>query len=128
METFLQIVQTVALVAVAAFCIAGLLILIRLRKILTGFGQNISDVSSRAVPVLENLEFITARLKSITESIDDQVTLVGDSLGSIRDVTDSIVALERKVQEQIEGPILESLAFIGALLKGFKTFMDRLRS
>jgi hypothetical protein len=127
-ETFLQIIQIIALISVAAFCIAGLVIMIRLRKIVTGFGEDMAEVSSRAVPVLENLEFITSRLKSISETVDDQVTLLGDSLGSIRDVTDNIVALERKVQAEIEGPILETLAFIGAILKGVKTFMDRLRT
>jgi hypothetical protein len=127
-ETFLQIIQVIALISVAAFCIVGLFILVRLRKILTGFGEDMAEVSNRAVPVLENLEFITARMKSISETVDDQVTLLGDSFGSIRDVTDNIVALERRVQSEIEGPILETLALIGAILKGVKTFMDRLRA
>ncbi|MDH3252908.1 MAG: hypothetical protein OEM41_08955 [Ignavibacteria bacterium] len=127
MENFLLIVQTVTLVFLALVCIAGFFVILKLRSILTGFGKNMGEISDRAIPVLENLEFVTARLKSITESIDDQVTLVGDSLGSIREVTDNIVALERKVQERIEGPILESIAFIAAILKGVKAFRDRIR-
>jgi len=126
-ENFLLIVQTVTLVFLALVCIAGFFVILKLRSILTGFGKNMGEISDRAIPVLENLEFVTARLKSITESIDDQVTLVGDSLGSIREVTDNIVALERKVQERIEGPILESIAFIAAILKGVKAFRDRIR-
>jgi hypothetical protein len=126
-ENFLLIVQTITLVFLALVCIAGFAVVLKLRIMLGDFGKNIGEISDRAIPVLENLEFITARLKSTTESIDDQVTLVGDSLGSIREVTDNIVALERKVQERIEGPILDSVAFIAAILKGVKAFRDRIR-
>jgi len=126
-ENFLLIVQTITLVFLALVCIAGFVVVLKLRSMLGDFGKNMGEISDRAVPVLENLEFITARLKSITENIDDQVTLVGDSLGSIREVTDNIVALERQVQERIEGPILDSIAFIAAILKGVKAFRDRIR-
>ena len=127
MENFLLIVQTITLVFLALVCIAGFAVVLKLRSMLGDFGKNIQEISDRAVPLLENLEFITARLKSITESIDDQVTLVGDSLGSIREVTDNIVALERQVQERIEGPIMDSIAFVAAILKGVKAFRDRIR-
>ena len=68
-------------------------------------------MTSRALPILENMEYITARVKSITENIDDQVMIVRESIASVREIADNVVALERKVQDRIEGPILDGVAF-----------------
>ena len=90
--------------------------------------KDFKEMTTRAVPVLENMEFITARLKSITENVDDQVMIARESISSIREVADNIVALERRVQERIEGPILDTVGFVAAVLKGVRTFVERVRA
>jgi len=80
------------------------------------------------VPILENTEYVTTRLKSIAESIDDQVMTVRESIASVREVADNIVALERRVQDRIEGPLLEGISFASALVRGIRTFLERVRS
>jgi hypothetical protein len=67
-------------------------------------------------------------VKSITENVDDQVIVVRESIGSLREVAENIVELERRVQERIEGPILDTVALIAALFKGVRTFVDRVRA
>lgn len=124
----LVIVEILALLCLSAVCIYLILVLMRLRDMLVGVEKDLKEVTSRVVPVLENMEFITARLKSITENIDDQVMIVRDSISSVREIADNIVALEQKVQERIEGPILDSVAFVAALLKGVRTFFERVRA
>ena len=124
----LVVVEIVALLCLSAVCIYLILVLIRLKDMLTGMEKDLKEITSRALPVLENMEFITARVKSITENIDDQVMIIRDSIGSVKEIADNIVAVERKVQERIEGPILDSVAFIAALIKGVRTFFDRVRA
>ncbi len=128
MDIALTLSLIAALLALSAVCVYLILVLVRVRDILNNVEKDLKEVTSRALPVLDNMEFITARVKSITENIDDQVMMVRDSIGSIREVADNVVALERKVQERIEGPILDTVAFIAALFKGVRTFVDRVRA
>jgi uncharacterized protein YoxC len=127
-DPILVVVEIVALLCLSAACIYLILVLIRLKDMLLGMDKDLKEITSRVLPVLDNMEFITARVKSITENIDDQVSVVRDSIGSVKEIADNIVALELKVQERIEGPILDSIAFVAALIKGVRTFFDRVRA
>jgi uncharacterized protein YoxC len=125
---FLVIAQILALLCVSAVCIFLIIVLLRVREVLASFERDMKEVTTRALPVLDNMEFITSRVKGITESIDDQVLVVRESIGSMKEVADNIVALERKVQERIEGPILDTIGFLAAIFKGVRTFFERVRA
>jgi uncharacterized protein YoxC len=127
MEPVLVIALTVALLCLSALCIYLIVVLARVRDILNGVEKDFKEMTSRAVPILENMEFITSRVKSITENIDDQVMIVRESISSVRQIADNIVAMEKKVQDRIEGPILDSVAFVASIFNGVRTFFDRLR-
>lgn len=128
MELALVVAQIVALLSLSALCVYMILVLVRVRDVMTSLEKEVKDVTTRAVPVLENMEYITSRVKSITDNIDDQVAAVRDSIGSIKMIADNVVDLERRVQERIEGPILEVVGFASALFKGVRTFIDRVRN
>ncbi len=128
MDIVLTIALIVALSCLSAVCVYLILVLIRVRDILNNVEKDLREMTSRAIPVLDNMEFITARLKSITENIDDQVMMIRESVGSVREIADNIVALERKVQERIEGPILDTVAMVAAVFKGVRTFVERVRA
>jgi uncharacterized protein YoxC len=127
-ETVLLVAQIVALFAVTAVCSYLIVVLIRVKEMLVNIERDIKAVTERTMPVLENIDYVSARLKSITENVDDQVMMVRESVGSIREIADNVVALERKVQERIEGPVLDTVAFVAALFKGIRTFTERLRA
>lgn len=128
MESFLVVAQILALLCVSGVCIYLIVVLLRVKELLSGFEKDMKEMTSRALPILENMEYITSRVKSITESIDDQVLIVRESVGSMKEIADNIVALERKVQERVEGPILDTIGFIAALFKGVRTFFERVRA
>ncbi len=128
METILVISQVVALLCLSAVCVYVIVVLMRVREVLTSIEKDFKELTTRAVPILENMEFITSRVKGIAENIDDQVNAVRDSIGSIKQVAQNVVDLERKVQDRIEGPILEGVALVAALFKGLRTFVDRVRA
>jgi uncharacterized protein YoxC len=118
METILVITQIVALICLSAVCIYVIVVLMRVREVLRSIEKDFKELTTRAVPILENMEFITSRVKGI----------VRESIGSIKQVALNVVDLERRVQERIEGPILEGVALVAALFKGVRTFAERIRS
>lgn len=128
METILVISQVVALLCLSAVCVYVIVVLMRVREVLTSIEKDFKELTTRAVPILENMEFITSRVKGIAENIDDQVNSVRESIGSIKQVALNVVDLERKVQDRIEGPILEGVALVAALFKGLRAFVDRVRA
>jgi uncharacterized protein YoxC len=127
-ELVLVIAQIIALLCLSALCIYMIVVLLRVRDTLSNLEKDVREITARALPVLDNMEYITARVKSITDSIDDQVTAVRDSIASVKMVAENVVDLERRVQERIEGPILETVAFVSAVFKGVRTFVDRVRA
>ena len=127
MEPVLVIVQIILFLCLSVLCIYLIVVLTRVRDVLNGMEKDLKEVTSRAVPILENMEYITTRVKSITENIDDQVMIVRESISSVKQIADNIVAMERKVQDRIEGPILDSVAFVASVFNGVRTFFDRLR-
>jgi hypothetical protein len=126
-ELALMIAQILVLLSLAGVAIYFVLVLMKARGILGSIENDIREVSTRAIPVLENLEVITAKLRSITENFDDQMTIVRDSVQSIRTITDNIVDFERRVQEQIEAPVLEVAGVVGSIVRTLSALISRFR-
>jgi uncharacterized protein YoxC len=127
MENALVVAQIFALLCLSALCIYMIVVLLRVREVLTNIEKDIRELAARSVPVLENMEFITSRVKGIAENVEDQLNSIRESITSVKQVALNVVEMERKVQERIEGPILEGVALVAALVKGARTFVDRLR-
>jgi uncharacterized protein YoxC len=122
-----MIAQILVLLSLAGVAIYFVAVLVKARGILGSIESDIREVSVRAIPVLENLEVITTKLRSITENIDDQMLIVKDSVQSIRTITDNIVDFERRVQEQIEAPVLEIAGVVGSIVRTLSALIRRIR-
>lgn len=120
METVLQLVQLIALISLTALCVYLIVILSRLRR-------DLADFSQRSKPVLENLAFITEKLKSTAQKIDDHVDIVKGSLNSLKNVADNVLMLEERVQQRLEEPILQVASIIGAIVSSVGVFFERFR-
>ena len=120
METVLQFVQLIALISLTALSIY-------LIVILSGLRREVSEFVQRAKPVLENLAFITEKLKSTAQKIDDHVDIVKSSLNSLKSVADNVLVLEERVQQRLEEPILQVASIIGAIVSSVGVFFDRFR-
>lgn len=127
MDILFIIMQIVALACLSALCVYLILVLVRVRATLASVEKDFKELSSKAIPVFENLEVITEKVKSITESIDEQVEMVKDSIRSVKEVAENIVSFERKVQQRIEEPVLETVSVFVSLFKGVRAFFERLR-
>jgi hypothetical protein len=119
-ETVLQFVELIALISLTALSIY-------LIVILSGLRRDVSEFVQRAKPVLENLAFITEKLKSTAQKIDDHVDIVKSSLMSLKSVADNVLVLEERVQQRLEEPILQVASIIGAIVSSVGVFIDRFR-
>jgi uncharacterized protein YoxC len=126
-ELTLVIMQIVALGCLSALSVYLITVLIRVRGILTEVEHDFKEMSSKAIPVFENLEVITNKVRNVSENIDEQVEMVKSSILSVKEIVDSIVDFERRVQNRIEEPVLETVSVLAALFKGVRTFVDRIR-
>ena len=127
METVLKLAQIVALFSVAALCMYLIVTLVRLKDVVLKLQKDISDLSTNAKPVLENLGVVMEKLKSITTKIDDQVNLVKGSLESLKQAADNVVRFEQQIQKQLEEPILRITSAFGGIVSRFASFFDRFR-
>jgi len=100
----------------------------KVRDTIVNLGKDVKELNAKVAPVMENLDAITGKVRSITENLNDEVKIVKSSAEAIRDMTLSIVAFEQKVQKQIEGPVMEAVGFIAAIIKGVRTFLYYLRT
>lgn len=120
METVLQLIQAIALISLTVLCVYLVIVLASVRRDLAEFAQ-------RSKPVLDNLAFITEKLKSTAQKIDDHVDIVKGSLNSFKSVADNVLLLEERVQQRLEEPILQVASIIGTIVSSVGVFFDRFR-
>ncbi len=116
METLLTAAQVLALLSAAALCIYLIVVLVKLRGVLTLLEKDLADLGQHAKPVLENLEFITARLKSVATTIDEHVSVTRGSLESVKQVVDNILDFEQRIQRILEEPVIRIGSLISAVI------------
>ncbi|MBS4027813.1 MAG: hypothetical protein KGZ58_04160 [Ignavibacteriales bacterium] len=121
------------IVIIASLCVAGVSIYLatifaQMGKTLQHLDQKVSELHEKTVPVLENLSVITAKIRTVAENFDAQLDIVRDSLFTLRQTVDEIVDFKRRVQDRLEEPVMESVTFASAIVRGIRTFFDRLRS
>ena len=131
MENFvnnlLMFAQIILVLSLAGLAIYLVVVLAKVRTLLVQIESDVKNVSARVIPVLENMEVITSKLRSITANFDDQMMIVKSSVQSIKEIADSIVEFERRVQDRIEAPVLEVAGMLGSVVRGVAAFINRLR-
>ncbi|MEW6061255.1 MAG: hypothetical protein AB1600_04860 [Bacteroidota bacterium] len=126
MEQLLMLAQIIVLFALSGLAIYFIIVLTKVREVLSTFDTNMKEITSRTIPTLQNLEVITSKLRSVVENIDEQMDLLRSSAETIRGVADNIASFERRVQEAIESPVMEVMNTIGGVIRGFTTFLSRI--
>ena len=122
-----MLTQIILVLSLAGLAIYLVVVLAKVRTLLVQIESDVKNVSARVIPVLENMEVITSKLRSITANFDDQMMIVKSSVQSIKEIADSIVEFERRVQDRIEAPVLEVAGMLGSVVRGVAAFINRLR-
>ncbi len=128
MEQILLIAEIAALFSAVALSIYLIVVLVKVKEMLGSVQKDFREISSKAIPVLENLETITSKFKNVAETIDDEVENIKESVKTMRQIADNIITFERRLQDRVEIPIMEAASFFSAVVRGIKVFTERLRS
>lgn len=128
METLINIGKVLALFSAAALCVYLIYVLSRLNGVLLLFQRDFSEITRNLKPILENLNIVADRLKSITAKVDEQVVLFKASLESFKALADNVVNFEVRVQERLEEPIIRVTSLIGAFVSRILSFFGRSQS
>lgn len=126
MELIRDIFQVIAYASVAALCLYLIVVLKRVRVILSAMEENIAQIRAKAMPVLDNLQVITDKIRSITESIGDQVETIKDSLNSFKQIAENVLAFEQRVQAELEEPIVQTASTLAGVFRGIQGFIERI--
>jgi len=126
LKDILIIVEIVALLALTVLCVYLVIVIVRVRNILNIVEADLKEVSAKAIPILDNLDVITNKIRAVTENIDEQVEMVKGSVRAFREVADNILGFEQKIQSRIEEPVFESVGAVAAVFKGVRAFFSRL--
>ena len=118
METTLQVVEIVAFTSLSVLCVTLVVVLFRVRRILEFMEKDFKLISAKAMPVLDNLEVITERVKTITA--------LKNMIGSFTEAADNVIAFERKIQDTIEEPLMGAVDTFAAIFKGIQAFLERI--
>ena len=125
MESFLQVVQMVALVSASALCIYLIVTLVKLNDLLGMLHKDLSDISRNAKPVFENLQVVTEKLRSITTKVDEQAETFRDSLQSFKALADNVLEFEKRLEQRVEEPIIRVTSILGGLVDRLMSFFFR---
>ena len=127
MNNLLMFGQIILVLSLAGLAIYLFIVLAKVKTLLVQIESDVKNVSARVIPVLENMEVITSKLRSITANFDDQMTIITSSVQSIKEIADSIVDFERRVRDRIAAPVLEVAGILGSVVRGIAAFINRLR-
>ncbi len=128
MEVALTVAKVIALLAVAALCVYAIVLLSQVKQTISVLRTSVREVATHAMPVLDNVEVLTAKANSIAGIVEEQMGVVKESVGTLKTMTDSIAQFERDIQNRVEGPIRETASVMRAVSKGWKTFIERVRA
>ncbi|HTR80100.1 MAG TPA: hypothetical protein VMM58_00630 [Bacteroidota bacterium] len=127
MNSFFMVAQIILVLSLSVLAVYLVVVLTKVRAILGHLETDVKEISVRVIPVLENMEVITSKLRSITVNVDDQMTIVKSSVQSFKHIADNIEEFERRIQDQVEAPVLEVAGIIGTVVRGVAAFINRLR-
>jgi hypothetical protein len=127
-ETLINIGKVLALFSASGLCIYLIYVLSHLNGVLLLFQRDFSEITRNLKPILENLNIVADRLKSITTKVDEQVILFKSSLESFKALADNIVNFEVRVQERLEEPIIRVTSLIGTFVSRILSFFGRSQS
>ncbi len=128
METLINIGKVLALFSAAGLCVYLIYVLSRLNGVLLLFQRDFSEITKNLKPILENLNIIAERLKSITAKVDEQVILFKSSLESFKALAENVVNFESRVQESLEEPIIRVTSLIGSFVGRILSFFGKSQS
>lgn len=131
METILLVLAAVLLIALLVLAVLGIRLLLRLDTVtehatmlLQQSQQVIGTLSTQLPPLLERVEQLSVKATQTFDETNQKLAVMGDALDQFRQISERINWLERRLQEKIEGPLMDAAKVVAGVTKAIKTFAD----
>lgn len=97
--------------------------LIQIKQSSKKLEKTADDLNQYLPSILENVNGITTSLNDILSNGRRQVATLEEATDNIKMMVDDIVNFERRIKEQVEEPIVDTLRRITAITKAVRTFI-----
>lgn len=131
METLLYAIAAIVLLALLTLIIVAIRLVRRVETIaersnlvLQQSQDLLSSLAGRLPPVLDGIEKLSEQATKTLDNADRQLSVLGDALDEFRQVARRINWLEQRLQEKIEGPLMDAAKVVAGVSKAVKTFAD----
>ncbi len=125
MENLNEILKALALLCASALCIYLIVVLIRFNALLKVLQNELIELSTRLKPVLDNINAIAEKLRSVSAKIEDQVAMVHGIFVAFKRVTDNILLFEERFQRRLEEPLLRVSSLFSNVMNRVIAFFTR---
>jgi uncharacterized protein YoxC len=127
-ETLVGFAKVLALLSASALCIYLIVVLVRFSALMQVLQSELVDLSTRLKPVLDNINTIAEKFRSVSAKIEDQVAMVHGIFVAFKRVTDNILQFEERFQRRLEEPLLRvSSLFSNVINRVISFFSSRMQ-
>ncbi len=135
METALIVIAGIALIAFIAVCIYALRMINRVSDLMLDVSSAIDETKRLAAELNRGLPQTFASIQSTTaqatvtmKNVDTQLATLGEGLHQFSEVGRRINALESRLQDKVEGPLLQAASVVSGVSKAINTFVNGVRN
>ncbi len=131
METLLYVLTAIILIASLVLIIVGVRLLLRLDTVVEHAQQTLAQsqellgtLTTQLPSVLSTIEQLSQKASVTFDQANQKLSTMGDAFDNFRQVSERINCLERRLQEKIEGPLMDAAKVVAGVTKAIKTFAD----
>jgi ABC-type transporter Mla subunit MlaD len=122
------IVGIIALIVVCVFVISAIRrlndVLLELRETVGESKRMIAEVNRNLPQTFATLNQTGEQLQSTLKNVDVQVGQLGQGLEQFKEIGTRINGLEAKLQDKIEGPLMQAAGVVSGISKAITTFVN----
>jgi ABC-type transporter Mla subunit MlaD len=122
------IVGVIALIVVCVFVISAIRrlndVLLELRETVGESKRMIAEVNRNLPQTFATLNQTGEQLQSTLKNVDVQVGQLGQGLEQFKEIGTRINGLEAKLQDKIEGPLMQAAGVVSGISKAITTFVN----
>jgi uncharacterized protein YoxC len=118
----LTIMYVILLALGSALCVALIIFLGRISRTAKEIELEIKDLTLSIKPFVASATNLSEKLNQLSESADDQLSVTKHIVAKVNDRVDTILDLEEKIRRGFEGPVLDVIKSLSAIVNGISAF------
>jgi uncharacterized protein YoxC len=122
-----DILTVILLISASALCIALIFYLAKITSSVKAMQKDLNEISAKINPLIVNVSELTEKISTITEDAKGQIQTSKNIVQSVKSRVDTILSLEERARDGIEGPLMTLVNNFRAIANGLNTFMSHFK-